>query len=278
MHPISLPLYYQFINMTNKIPAIASLLFVLFFSSCLDTEEKIVINKNNSGVYTVTLDMSKMLALMDQIGQENKDETKIPEKKDSTVYFKSFTDTSTTLTAKEKELFKEGSLRMQVDEAAKELIVTLNFPFKHINDLPELKSSYLAVIDKLGVSDKLKNEGDSGSDENIPSDLSKDKNILNPSQEAYAFAAAAGKISNTLINKELFNNKIQNDSSMQMLQQMTMMMGDMNYKTIIVAPAKIKKYKGNQTILSDDKKTVTFLTTLSDMLNRPEAAEYSVEY
>ncbi|HRO44512.1 hypothetical protein [Agriterribacter sp.] len=264
--------------MTNKIPAIASLLFVLFFSSCLDTEEKIVINKNNSGVYTVTLDMSKMLALMDQIGQENKDETKIPEKKDSTVYFKSFTDTSTTLTAKEKELFKEGSLRMQVDEAAKELIVTLNFPFKHINDLPELKSSYLAVIDKLGVSDKLKNEGDSGSDENIPSDLSKDKNILNPSQEAYAFAAAAGKISNTLINKELFNNKIQNDSSMQMLQQMTMMMGDMNYKTIIVAPAKIKKYKGNQTILSDDKKTVTFLTTLSDMLNRPEAAEYSVEY
>ncbi len=277
----SLYLYTYTINlyyMINKIPAIASLLFLLFFSSCLDTEEKIVINKNNSGVYTVTLDMSKMLALMDQMGQESKDESKIPEKKDSTVYFKPFTDTSTVLTAKEKELFQEGSLRMRVDEAEKELIITLNFPFRHINDLPPLKSSYLAVIDKLGVSNKLKQGGESGAEESMPADLSKDKNILNPSQEAYAFAAASGKVSNTLINKELFNNMVQNDSSMQMLQQMTMMMGDMNYKTVIVAPVKIKKYKGNQTVLSNDKKTVTFLTTLSDVLNRPETAEYNVEY
>ncbi|HTN05213.1 hypothetical protein [Agriterribacter sp.] len=264
--------------MINKIPVIASLLLALFFSSCLDTEEKIVINKNSSGVYTVTLDMSKMLAIMDQMGQENKDDSKIPEKKDSTVYFKPFADTSTALTAKEKELFKEGSLRMQVDEAAKKLIITLTFPFRHIDDLFQLKSSYLAVIDKLGIPDKLKHEGDGEPGEDIPSGLTKDKNILNPSQEAYAFSASAGKLSNSLINKELFNNNIQNDSSMQMLQQMSMMMGDMNYRMVIVTPAKIKKYKGNQTILSDDKKTVTFLTTLSDMLNRPEAAEYSVEY
>ncbi|HRN55819.1 MAG TPA: hypothetical protein PLL71_05175 [Agriterribacter sp.] len=264
--------------MINKIPAIASLLFVLFFSSCLDTEEKIVINKNNSGVYTVTLDMSKMLALMDQMGQGNEADTKIQEKKDSTVYFKPFTDTSTTLTLKEKKLFKDGSLRMRVDEAAKELIVILHFPFRHIKDLPELKSSYLAVIDKLGVSGKLKQGGENGPDENIATDIAKDKNILHPSQEAYTFSAVAGKLSNTLVNKELFNTNVQHDSSMQMLQQMTMMMGDMHYKTIIVAPGKIKKYKGNQTVLSGDKKTVTFLTTLSDVLNRPEAAEYSVEY
>ena len=267
MQPGFLSLPCQFISM-KKISLITSLLFVLFFSSCLDTEEKIVINKNNSGIYTLTLDMSKMLQLMDQMGQENKDDSKIQEKKDSTVYFKSFVDTSTTLTAKEKEMFKDGSLRMKVDEAEKELIVVLNFPFKHIRDLPELKSSYLSVIDKLGISNKLKNPGDSGSVEDMPADIAKDKNILNPARDAFVFAAAPGKLS----------NKIQNDSSMQMLQQMSMMMGDMNYKTIIVLPKKVKKYKGNQTILSDDKKTLTFLTTLNDMLNRPEAAEYSVEY
>ena len=277
MQPGFLSLPYQFISM-KKISLITSLLFVLFFSSCLDTEEKIVINKNNSGIYTLTLDMSKMLQLMDQMGQENKDDSKIQEKKDSTVYFKSFVDTSTTLTAKEKEMFKDGSLRMKVDEAEKELIVVLNFPFKHIRDLPELKSSYLSVIDKLGISNKLKNPGDSGSVEDMPADIAKDKNILNPARDAFVFAAAPGKLSNSLVNKDLFNNKIQNDSSMQMLQQMSMMMGDMNYKTIIVLPKKVKKYKGNQTILSDDKKTLTFLTTLNDMLNRPKAAEYSVEY
>ncbi|WP_152268071.1 hypothetical protein [Agriterribacter humi] len=264
--------------MTKKIYVIVSLLFFVFLTSCLDTEERIVINKNNSGIYTLTLDMSKMLTLMDQMGQANKDDSKIQEKKDSTVYFKSFVDTSTALTAKEKEMFKDGSLRMRVDEAEKELIIVLNFPFRHIGDLPELKSSYLSVIDKLGISNKLKNPGDSGSAEDMPADIAKDKNILNPARDAFAFAAAPGKLSNTLVSKDIFNNRIQNDSSMQMLQQMSMMMGDMNYKTIIVLPKKVKKYKGNQTILSDDKKTLTFLTTLSDMLNRPEAAEYSVEY
>ena len=136
----------------------------------------------------------------------------------------------------------------------------------------------MSVIDKLGISNKLKSPGDSGSAEDVPQEIAKDKNILNPARDAFAFAAAPGKLSNTLVNKDLFNNKIQNDSSMQMLQQMSMMMGDMNYKTIIVLPRKVKKYKGNQTILSDDKKTLTFLTTLSDMLNRPETAEYTVEY
>jgi hypothetical protein len=259
-------------------PAFA-ILSAVFLVSCLDTEEKIVINKNNSGVYTVTVDMSKMLVLFDQMGQGNKEDLKIPEQKDTTIYFKPFADTSTMLTARERELFKEGSLRMRTDEVAKELVVILSFPFKHIADLPELKSSYFTAINKLGISDKLKqNEADSEPDEGLPSDMSTDKNILNPSQDAYAFAAASGKISNTLIDKELFNSRMQNDSSMQMLQQMTMMMGDMNYKTVIVAPGKIKKYKGNQSVLSNDKKTVTFTTTLSDVLNRPEAAEYNVEY
>ncbi|HRP57420.1 hypothetical protein [Agriterribacter sp.] len=264
--------------MTKKIYLIASLLFFVFLTSCLDTEEKIVINKNNSGIYTITLDMSKMLQLMDQFGQANKDDAKIPANKDSTVYFKPFVDTSTALTAKEKEMFRDGSLRMQVDEAEKELIIVLNFPFKNIGDLPQLKSSYLSVIDKLGVSNKLKDPGGSGPAETMPADITKDKNILSPARDAFAFAAVPGKLSNTLVNKDLFTSKVQNDSSMQMLQQMSMMMGDMNYKTIIVLPKKVKKYKGNQTILSDDKKTLTFLTTLSDMLNRPETAEYSVEY
>ena len=278
MLSIFLPLQYQFISMIKKIYVIVSLVLFVFLTSCLDTEEKIVINKNNSGIYTLTLDMSKMLQLMDQFGQEKKDDSKIPEKKDSTVYFKSFVDTSTVLSAREKEMFKDGSLRMRVDEAEKELIIVLNFPFRHIGDLPELKSSYMSVIDKLGISNKLKSPGDSGSAEDVPQEIAKDKNILNPARDAFAFAAAPGKLSNTLVNKDLFNNKIQNDSSMQMLQQMSMMMGDMNYKTIIVLPRKVKKYKGNQTILSDDKKTLTFLTTLSDMLNRPETAEYTVEY
>ena len=78
--------------MIKKFLLVCTIFSTVFLSACLDTEEKIVINKNNSGDYTLTLDMSKMLAMMDQFGTQ--DPAKEKEKKDSTVFFKPYTDTS----------------------------------------------------------------------------------------------------------------------------------------------------------------------------------------
>ncbi|MFT3703447.1 MAG: hypothetical protein QM802_13815 [Agriterribacter sp.] len=252
---------------------------VLLFSSCLDTEEKIVINKDNSGDYTLTLDMSKLMTMMDQMGGI-KDSAKVLEKKDSTLYFKPYVDTSTALTAKEKEMFRDGSLRIKANEEAKEMKVFIHFPFKNISQLPELRSSYIAVIDKLGLSKKMNNDNqdDNASAENMDVDFSKNKNMLSPTQEAYSFTASPGKIANTLTNKQLITDKILKDSTMQMMQQMSLIMGEMNYKTIIILPKAVKKYTANQTILSADKKTLTFLNTFNDMISKPESAAYSVEY
>lgn len=250
---------------------------VFILTSCLDTEEKIVINKNNSGDYTLTLDMSKLLTLMEQMGGD-KDANKIPEKKDTTLYFKSYIDTSATLTVKEKEMFREGSLRTQVDEGAKQMKVIIYFPFKNISQLAEIRSSYMTVIDKLNISKELNERKADDEMGGAEPDLAKSKGMLNPMQEAYSFTAAPGKIANTLTNKQVVTDKILKDSTMQMMQQMSLMMGDMNYKTIFVLPSAVKKYTGNQSILSNDKKTVTFLNTFTDMLSKPESAGYTVEY
>lgn len=235
-----------------------TVLCTVFLVSCLDTEEKIVINKNKSGDYTVTLDMSKMLAMMAQFSAE--DSTKAKEKKDSTLYLKSFVDTSAALTVKEKELFRDGSVRIKGDEAEKEMKIIFHFPFKNISDLPELRSSYMAVIDKLGISDKM-NKQDSSDVEKMEPDLSKNKFVLNPAEQAYVFAAAPGRISNTLVNKQMISEKLKSDSTMQMLQQMSMMMGGITSKTIIVLPKRIKKYNGNEVQVSKDKKRQLLLPT-----------------
>ncbi len=250
---------------------------LVFLTSCLDTEEKIVINKNNSGNYTVTLDISKMLKLAAQMGGAEKDEAKEKEKKDSTVYFKPYIDTSTALTAQEKDIYRDGSMRIKMDEEANEMFIVFDFPFKNVSVLPELKANYMKVLDKLKISDKVKNADNAGADP-MEQELSKNKDALNPTQEAYSFTAAPGKITNTLVNKAHITDKLAKDSTMQMMQQMTMMMGDMNYKTVIVLPKPAKKYTGNEVQASADKKTLTFITTLTDILNRPEAAEYNVEY
>lgn len=251
--------------------------FTVLLTSCLDTEEKIVINNNNSGDYTVTIDMSKMLKLAAQMGGRDKDDTKEKEKSDSTVFFKPYIDTSTALTTKEKEMLREGSMRIKVNEAANEMAIVIHFPFKHVSVLPELKANYMKALDKLNISDKMKNNNNPETDP-VEQELSKNKDALNPTQQAYSFSATPGKITNILSDKALITEKLAKDSSMQMMQQMTMMMGDMNYKTIIVLPKPAKKYNGNEVQVSADKKTLTFITTLTDIMNRPEAAEYNVEY
>lgn len=262
--------------MIKKICLVVVISFSLLLTSCLDTEEKIVINSNNSGNYTVTIDMGKLLKLAEQMGGAEKDDAKEKEKKDSTVYFKTYIDTSTVLTAKEKEMYKDGSMRIKIDEAANEMSIIIKFPFNNVAVLPELKANYMKMLDKLNISDKVKSKEDN--DEEQMPDISKNKDALNPTQQAYSFTATPGKLTNTLVDRSLITDKLAKDSSMQMMQQMTLMMGDMNYKTVIVLPKPAKKYNGNEVQASADKKTLTFITTLTDILNRPEAAEYSVEY
>ena len=72
--------------------------------SCLDTEEKIIINEDNSGLYQLNADMSSM---MDQLKAFKPADAKALEgNKDTTIRFKSYTDTLSTLTAEEKTLLE----------------------------------------------------------------------------------------------------------------------------------------------------------------------------
>ena len=101
---------------------------------------------------------------------------------------------------------------------------------------------------------------------------------MNLAAEAYTISATPRQFSNKFTNKELFETKIAQDSTVQMMQQLSAMMGDMNYKTVFVLPKPVKKYSGNNAEVSADKKTVTFKTTLTDLLNRPAAGEFELEY
>lgn len=245
-------------------------------ASCLDTEEKIVIKNDNSGIYSLSIDMSKMIAMAKQMGAPESD--KMPDKVDSIIYFKHFVDTAKNLSQKEKEMLRDGTMHMQLDEDASKMNIQFNIPFKNISQLPEIRSSYFAALDKLEISKKIK-QGDPGEEEDEkPSDMAGSKDFLTPSAaEAYVFKAAPGKISNSLApDKQKVN--ILPDSTMQMMQQMTAIMGDANYKTVLVLPKPAKKYTGTKPELSADKKTVTFTNNLTDLMQTPSLAEFNVEY
>lgn len=68
--------------------------FVGVLSSCVDLEENIVINEDNSGVYSVSFDLGKMIGMSKQMGSGN-GENKELEKKDSTIYLRILYRTAT---------------------------------------------------------------------------------------------------------------------------------------------------------------------------------------
>ncbi|MES1219722.1 MAG: hypothetical protein ABUT20_29750 [Bacteroidota bacterium] len=265
--------------MTRKIFALLLAACTILFTSCLDVEEKIAINNDYSGIYTLTMDLGRLLKMTKEMGGKSEGNKK-PDKKDSTAYFKPYVDTSTILNEKEKAMLREGSLRMKMDEANSEMKIMIILPFKNLKDLPELRETYMKALDKAGIMNKMKDkkEGEDSTAQEMPSDMGSNNKTINPAQDAYTFFASPGKLSNKLTDKKIFDDKVTNDSTMQSMKGMAAMMGDMNYKTVIVLPKAVKKYKGNNSTISADKKTISFKSSLTDLLKNPQALEFDLEY
>lgn len=241
--------------------------------SCLDTEEKITLNEDNSGVYQLVMGIgnSPMLqSALQQSGQEL-------EKKDTVIYFKSFTDTATSLTPEEKAILEKGKLHLAMNEDIK---VDFEFPFKDKQQLLYLKQHMFELIEKV-KPDKSVGDGESlfpGMGNGNGSGMGDPGKFLNPGQDGFIFSIDQKTISNKIKDTTGLKEAFASDS-VQMIKQMIPFIGDFNFKTTFVLPSAVKHYSGGaETILSNDKKTISFLNTLSGLLEKPESMEYSVEY
>jgi hypothetical protein len=240
-------------------------------------EENIVVNEDNSGVYSVSIDLGKMIKMISQMGEGNNSEFNGLDKSDSTIYLKDLVLASDSLTPAEKELYKDGFVQIKSDEANEQLKVTMTCPFKKISQLPEIKENFLKTLDKLKAFEKILDK---------PSDPEKKEDngemaskMLTPgSDNNYKFTAEPGKIANTVINIEEYKKEILSDSAMISMQQLTTLLGEMTFKTSITTPREIKKYSGNNAELSGNKKIIVFKSTFTEMIENPEKLAYQVEY
>ncbi len=256
----------------------ALLLTVCCFTACIDTEEKIEINADNSGNYSLTMDMGKMIGMAAQMGAGQNNSGKPKEKKDTLIYFKDALAASEKFTEAEKALFSNASCKIKLDEANAEMKIVISCPFASISQLAEVKEKLPSVMSKLDVMDKVGGKEKSmmgDAEEGEGGDMTKS---LNPGQNYYKFTATPGKISYLITDKEALKKSLGSDSSLIMMQQMAAMTGEMSYKTILIFPSPIKKLSGGKGVLSDDKKSITYKASLTDLVERPEEVEYEIEY
>ena len=249
--------------------------FLAALYSCLDTEEKIVMNADNSGVYSLKLDLGKVLEMAATMGA-NSDDGKPGEKKDTVVYLKNLIDSATNLTVEEKSLYRDGTVAINMDEEKNEMKILVSCPFKNTQGLTAVKNNLFNVLKKVKAFEKASGDLPKEDDEMGAGKLG--EGSTNPVADQFTFYAAPGTISNTITNLEAYKNKISSDSTLSAMHQMSAMMGEFKYRTILVLPKPVKKYEGPGSLVSTDKKTITFETTLTEMMEHPEKVSYKVEY
>jgi len=243
--------------------AISSCLLLL---GCFETTQEVTINKDGSGVFTNTTDLSNMIALIKQMGSDEADKL---QNTDTTISLVGVADSIPGLTPDQKKIVNKGTMKLTLNMHDEKLLVKLNFPFEKLSDVESLKE----VLPKLSVSALKKLPGGdqmpAGSGE---SDSSKIKTFDN-----YFDDTVSRKVISKTLNKAKYATAA-DDEFMKSLQQMSGTGSPMVVNYIINLPRRAKKVEGKAVKLSGDKRKVTVSVTSDDFFNDPSKFEYRIEY
>ena len=242
------------------------LICCIVLMGCFETTQEVTINKDGSGTYTNTTDLSNMIGLLKQMGG---DEASKLQNTDTTISLAGVADSIAGLTAEQKRIVNKGVMKLTMNAQDEKLIVKLNFPFEKLSDIQSLKE----ILPKLSVSALKKLPGgDQMPAGAADADSSKIKTFDNFFDET---------ISKKLIAKTLNKTKYAtaaNDEFMKSLQQMSGMGSPIMLNYIINLPRPAKKVEGKAAKLSEDKKKVTVSVTSDDFFDDPSKFEYRIEY
>lgn len=240
-------------------------------TGCLDSNEDVTINTNGSGVFKNTIDLSglfdmlQMVAMMDT--SANSQIKSFSDKNiDSSFSLGALTDTATSLTAEEKALFKDATVRLQVNQNSKVFKATMTYPFKKVEDVQKIMDLQQTgkgfnPMGKIKNNPALAEMGDKG----LPS-----------TGEITSTTFKNGFIERKIDSTKL--NDLKNDDSFSQMQNADAMLKQITFSTTIHLPKVAKNASGSKLTLSDDKKTVRINYTLLDMFKTPKALEFKIEY
>lgn len=229
------------------------LFFAFLLSSCLTIEEKITFNKDGSGTYSTTIDMSKFLsdpfmkgAMMEEM-KKNGQET--PMRLDSVIdIYGQMAPYNPQWTAEDHRLMKTVSSRMLLDFEKEEGGVYLNYPFKDAAELTYLNTLMASA-----------NKGEDGSED---SNLSSPGNILGSAKNKFTFSKKRWTRDYSIPEME---NILGEGEEAEMAK---MMFEEASFVFLMEFPKKIKKVKGFSGHTITDNNTVRieipFLKVLED--------------
>ena len=253
----------------KKILLLISFVSVFLFG-CLNTEEDVTINADGSGIYKNAVDLSGLFDMMQMAASMDTSEStglkKISDKNiDSTISFKSFIDTVSSLTKDQKKLFEKATVRIKMNQEEKAFKLTMNYPFNNMDDLQKLLELQQSGKVPNPLKQSMGNEMPATGGDGLPS-IDKIMNI---------------SFKNGLIERKIDQEKLadlKNNEHFKEAEKVEQMLEGITFSSSFHLPKVAKNTSGERLKLSDDKKTVTINYNLLDLIKAPTSLEFKVEY
>ena len=245
----------------------------IFFVSCYEVNEEININADGSGTYVTKMDMSGLIDMMQTFaGEEELKKDGLDKVYDTTIQFKNMLDSAKNMTAEQKELMKDGKMKMQMNIKEKIFKMDMDFHYKDLNSLQLLMNGKGG--NGASMTNAFKNLFGKGGEEEQPGapkgpDMSDIASIYDVT------------IKNGLIEKKVNAAKYKEFMDRPEMAQVKQLSGsgmEILYTTTIKLPRAAKKADNPIIKLSDDKKTVTMKYNLLELLENPDKFAYSIQY
>jgi hypothetical protein len=252
----------------KTIYSIVCLAACFLFVGCFEVEETTAFKTADSGDYSISVDMGKMIAQLKMFGGAEK--LNDLKEKDSIAYFKDILQHDSLLSKEEKDVLQDGYMKMLFNEEKEEMKVVMAAPFKSLAQLSIMRNTLFKMVTsktKAGLPSMDNLPGGAGS-----------LSMLDINSLGFSLKTEKGLISNTL-NAEKLKQNLEGDSLMQQIKQMAPLMGSsVTYKTVYSFPKPVKDLKATKGTISDDKKTIIIKNDFTDLFDKPAAFEYSISY
>ena len=243
--------------------------FVLLgLSSCFDVEERYDFKPNGSCKVAYTFDMgSAVSVLMNLMPDSVKETPQFSMVKDTTLNFYSALPDSTQqkMSKDEADMAKSSNLSIKMDLKKSIMKVGINHTAKDAADL----QYYLQHLSKISLDGQLK--AVAGSKQNTGFDAQQ----LIAGEDYYSYEVTPHKFYR-IIDKAKFDAFLKKTQSAFAMAKA--MLIETPYKVVLNFAKPIKKINNAKAIVSADRKTVTLVTNMDDVIKNPSIMNLKIDF
>jgi hypothetical protein len=242
---------------------------LLFLSSCVDIEEHFDFKQDGSCNVVYGFDMSSAISVLTNLMTDSIKETpQFSLVKDTTLNFYSALPDSTQLklTTDEANMAKSSDLSVKMNLKKNIMKVSINHMAKNSDEL----EYYLKHISKIPVNSGLHQVA-----KDNKQSLGFNTQQLMAGEDYYIYEITPHKFYR-VIDKAKFNTFLKKtQSAFSMAKAMLI---DMPYKLVLNFAHPVKKINNSKAILSADRKRVTLITNMDDIIKNPSLMNLKIDF